>query len=126
LLDPWPRLLRRPVIWNDGPQVGDVQMFADDPDARRLDAVIAAPGPLTPALTAAGVRFVIADGAPGGGPAGVPASGDSGGPGSGDSGVPGSGDGGVPGLAGRLPGCTVVAVAPGLVVYRVAGGRAGQ
>jgi hypothetical protein len=115
LLDPWPRLLSRPVIWNDGAQVGDVQMLADDPAARRLGAVIAAPAPLTPALKAAGVRFVIADGGPGGGSAGVP--------GSGESGVPASGDGGVPGLAGRLPGCTVVIAAPGLVVYRVPGGR---
>jgi hypothetical protein len=111
LLDPWPRLLARPVIWNDGPQVGNVQMMADDPAARRLNAVIAAPGPLTPALKAAGVRFVIADGGPGGS-AGAPASG-------------GTGDGGVPGLAGRLPGATVVTVAPGLVVYRL-GGPAGR
>jgi hypothetical protein len=103
LLDPWPRLLSRPVIWNDGPQVGDVQMLADDPAARRLNAVIAAPGPLTPALKAAGVRFVIADGGPGG-----------------------TGNGGVPGLAGRLPGATVVAVAPGLVVYRLPGTPAGR
>ena len=100
LLDPWPRLLARPVIWNDGPRVGDIQMLADDPAARRLDAVIAAPGPLTPALRTAGVRFVIADGAPGGG--------------------------GVPGLAGRLPGCSVVTTAPGLAVYLVPGGRAGR
>jgi len=106
LLDPWPRLLSRPVIWNDGPRVGDVQMLADDPAARRLDGVIAGPGPLTPALKAAGVRFVIADGGPGSGPA--------------------SGDGGMPGLAGRLPGATVAAVAPGLVVYRVPGGPAAR
>jgi hypothetical protein len=108
LLDPWPRLLSRPVVWNDGPQVGGVQMLADDPAARRLNAAIAAPGPLTPALRAAGVRFVIADGGPGGGPAGVPASG-----------------GGVPGLAGRLPGSTVVTAAPGLVVYRFPAARPG-
>jgi hypothetical protein len=101
LLDPWPRLLSRPVIWNDGPRVGHVQMLADDPAARRLNAVIAAPGPLTPALKAAGVRFVIADG------------------------DRASGDRGVPGLAGRLPGATVVTVAPGLVVYRL-GGPAGR
>jgi len=106
LLDPWPRLLSRPVIWNDGPRVGDVQMLADDPAARRLDGVIAGPGPLTPALKAAGVRFVIADGGPGSGPA--------------------PGDGGMPGLAGRLPGATVAAVAPGLVVYRVPGGPAAR
>ena len=112
LLDPWPRLLSRQVIWNDGPQVGNVQMMADDPAARRLNAVIAAPGPLTPALKAAGVRFVIADGGPGGF-AGAPASG-------------GTGNGGVPGLAGRLPGATVVATAPGLVVYRLPSGPAGR
>ncbi len=94
LLDPWPRLVRRPVIWNDGPLVGAVQMRPDDPAARRLGAVIAAPGPLTPALRAAGVRFVVADGGPG-----------------------------TAGYAGRLPGCTVVAAAPGLAVYQVPGGQ---
>jgi len=52
---------------------------------------------LTAALAAAGVRFVIVDsGAPG----------------------PGTGGTGGPGAA-RLPGCTVVASGPGLVVYRV-------
>jgi len=97
ILDPWPRLLSRPVIWNDGPQVGAVQMLPDDPDARRLGPVVTAPGPLTAALAAAGVRFVIVDsGAPG----------------------PGTGGTGGPGAA-RLPGCTVVASGPGLVVYRV-------
>ena len=94
LLDPWPRLLSRPVIWNDGPQVGTVQMQPDDPDARRLSAVITAPGPLTTALAAAGVRFVIVDSAAGG------------------PGIAGTG-------AARLPGCAVVATAPGLVVYQV-------
>jgi hypothetical protein len=101
LLDPWPRLLSRPAIWNDGPRVGNVRMLADDPAARRLNAAIAAPGPLTPALKAAGARFVITDG------------------------DQASGNGGVPGLAGRLPGATVVTVAPGLVVYRLPGGPAG-
>jgi hypothetical protein len=99
ILDPWPRLLSRPVIWNDGPQVGAVQMLPDDPDARRLGAVVTAPGPLTTALAAAGVRFVIVD-----------------------SGAAGPGVGG-PGASGaaaaRLPGCAVVATGPGLVVYRV-------
>jgi hypothetical protein len=102
ILDPWPRLLSRPVIWNDGPQVGAVQMLPDDPDARRLDPVVTAPGPLTAALAAAGVRFVIVD---------------SGAAGPGTGGTGGLGTGG-PGAA-RLPGCTVVASGPGLVVYRV-------
>ena len=101
MLDPWPRLLSRPVIWNDGPQVGTVQMLPDDPGARRLAAVITAPGPLTTALAAAGVRFVIVDSA-------------TGGPGTSSTG-PGTG-------AARLPGCAVVATAPGLVVYRVPSG----
>jgi len=103
LLDPWPRLVSRPLIWNDGPLVGNVQMRPDDPPRGRLAAAIAAPGPLTPALAAAGVRFVIADGGPGGG----------------------SGGSGPAGYASRLPGCTVVRTAPGLVVYRVPAGRAG-
>jgi hypothetical protein len=100
LLDPWPRLAARQVIWNDGPLVGEVRMLPDDPATRRLGGVIAGAGPLTPALTAAGVRFVIVDSGPGG---------------------PGTS-----GYAGRLPGCTMAAAAPGLVVYQVpvAGPRA--
>jgi hypothetical protein len=61
MLDPWPRLLSRQVIWNDGTQVGTVVMAPDDPAARRLDPVITGTGPLTGALRSAGVRFVIAD-----------------------------------------------------------------
>jgi hypothetical protein len=61
MLDPWPRLLSRPVIWNDGGQVGDAQLAPDDPRARRLDSVIRSPGPLTGSLEAAGVRFVVVD-----------------------------------------------------------------
>ena len=61
VLDPWPRLLSRQVIWNTGPQVGDVKLRPDDPAGRRLERVILSPGPLTAALGAAGVRFVIVD-----------------------------------------------------------------
>ena len=61
MLDPWPRLLSRQVIWNDGPQVGPVGLPPDDPAARRLAGVIRTPGPLTTALAAAGIRFVIID-----------------------------------------------------------------
>jgi hypothetical protein len=61
VLDPWPRLLRRPVIWNDGSRVGGIQLTPDDPRARQLDRVIQSPGPLTGPLAAAGVRFVIID-----------------------------------------------------------------
>jgi len=91
MLDPWPRLVSRRVIWNDGAQVGRVRLRPDDPAARRLAGVIQAPGPLTGPLARAGVRFVIVD--------------------SGGS------------VAGRLPGCTVFAAGPGLVVYRVPGGH---
>jgi hypothetical protein len=61
VLDPWPRLVARPVIWNDGPQVGPLRLRPDNPVARRLDGVIRGGGPLTGALRAAGVRFVISD-----------------------------------------------------------------
>ena len=49
------------MIWNTGPQVGDVKLKPDDPAGRRLERVILAPGPLTTALESAGVRFVIVD-----------------------------------------------------------------
>jgi hypothetical protein len=64
MLDPWPRLLARPVIWNDGTQVGDVRLAPDDPRARRLNAIVAGQGSLTAALRAAGVRFVLVDAGP--------------------------------------------------------------
>ena len=92
LLDPWPRLLRRRVIWNDGVQVGRTVLQPDDPAARRLNGVIQAGGPLTSALAAAGVRFVIVD-----------------------SVIVGSGAS----VASRLPGCAVIAARPGLIVYQV-------
>jgi hypothetical protein len=61
VLDPWTRLLSRPVIWNDGTRVGDVTLAPDDPRARRLDGAIRGGGPLTATLAAAGVRFVLDD-----------------------------------------------------------------
>jgi hypothetical protein len=61
VLDPWPRLVTRPVIWNDGTKVGDVELAPDDPRARRLDAAIRGSGPLTALLRTAGVRFVLDD-----------------------------------------------------------------
>jgi hypothetical protein len=62
MLDPWPRLLSRPVVWNDGVQVGNVRLAPDDPAARRLNAVLAGSGPLTAMLAADGIRFVVMDG----------------------------------------------------------------
>ncbi len=64
MLDAWPRLVSRPVIWNDGTEVGNTALAPDDPRARQLDGLIGSVGPLTAALRAAGVRFVVVDGAP--------------------------------------------------------------
>ncbi|MBV9207536.1 MAG: hypothetical protein JO037_19530 [Actinobacteria bacterium] len=92
VIDPWSRLLSRPVIWNDGTQVGDVELAPDDPRARRLDGVIRGGGPLTAALRAAGVRFVLEDADGPGQRAGA-----------------------------RLPGAVVLVDQPGLTVYRLPG-----
>jgi hypothetical protein len=92
MLDPWPRLLSRTVIWNDGTRVGDIELAPDDPRARRLDGVIDGSGPLTAALRAAGVRFVVNDP-----------------------------DGPGQQVGGRLPGATVLVSQPGLTVYQLPG-----
>jgi hypothetical protein len=104
VLDPWPRLLSRPVIWNDGVQVGSVTIPSEDPRALALNGVISRGAPLTGRLRAAGVRYVIVD-------AGFsPASPSS------RAAEPGR----YP-FRGRLPGCRVVLAGPGLVVYQVPG-----
>jgi hypothetical protein len=95
VLDPWSRLLSRPVIWNDGTRVGDVELAPDDPRARRLDGVIRGGGPLTAALGVAGVRFVVYD-ADGPEPQGQQAG-------------------------ARLPGAVILVDQPGLTVYQLPG-----
>jgi hypothetical protein len=92
VFDPWSKLLARPVIWNDGTKVGEVELAPDDPRARRLDGVIRDGGPLTGVLRAAGIRFVIDD---------ADAAGQR----------PGA----------RLPGAVAVVDEPGLTVYRLPG-----
>jgi hypothetical protein len=92
VLDPWTRLLSRPLIWNDGTQVGDVALAPDDPRARSLAGAIAAGGPLTATLRAAGVRFVLDDA-----------------------------DGPGPQVAARLPGSVVIIDQPGLTIYQLPG-----
>ncbi len=92
VLDPWSRLLSRPVVWNDGTRVGDVELAPDDPRARRLDTVIRGGAPLTATLGAAGVRFVVDDADGPGQQAGA-----------------------------RLPGAVVLVDQPGLTVYRLPG-----
>jgi hypothetical protein len=90
VLDPWTRLLSRPLIWNDGTQVGDVSLAPDDPRARTLASAIGGRGPLTATLRAAGVRFVLDD-------AGRPD----------------------PDITARLPGSVMIIDQPGLTVYQL-------
>jgi hypothetical protein len=91
MLDAWPRLVSRPVIWNDGTRVGDVRMAPDDPRARRLDGVVSSGAPLTAALRAEGIKFVVIDADPR------------------DPGNP----------ATRLSGCRRFVSQPGLQIFRV-------
>jgi hypothetical protein len=100
LLDPWPRLLARQVVWNDGVQVGSLQIPPEDPSAIAISRAITSAGPLTPALQARGYRYVIVDA--GFGPAGS-----------------GQNPGGKYPFRSRLPGCRVVLSGPGLVVYQI-------
>jgi hypothetical protein len=92
VLDPWTRLLSRPLIWNDGTQVGDVALTPDDPRARALASAIGGTSPLTATLRAAGIRFVLDD-------------------------VDGPGSQ----VAGRLPGAMLIISQPGLAVYQLPG-----
>ena len=101
MLDAWPRLVSRPVIWNDGTVVGNLALAPDDPRARSLDGVIGSVGPLTAALQAAGVRFVVVDGAPP------------------DARDPQDAQDTPAGA--RLPGCTAIYNQPDLVVYQIPG-----
>jgi hypothetical protein len=101
VLDPWTKMLRRPVIWNDALQVGSLTVAAEDPAARRLTPAMAAGGPLTGTLVAEGVRYVVVDAGPVLVSAAQPA----------DRGC----------LAGqaRLPGAAVVLASADLVVFRL-------
>jgi hypothetical protein len=92
VLDPWTRLLSRPLIWNDGTQVGPVALTPDDLRARSLDAAIDGTAPLTATLRAAGVRFVLDDA-----------------------------DGRRSQVAARLPGSVIIINLPGLTVYQLPG-----
>jgi hypothetical protein len=98
LLDPWPRMLARRVIWNDGVQVGNIVIPPEDPAALNLNAVIESGQSLTPSLRAAGVRYVIVDAgfgqATARGPADYP-------------------------FQSRLLGCRAVVTGPDLVVYQL-------
>ena len=104
LLDPWPRLLARDVVYNDGVQVGSLQIPPEDPRAIAISAAVTSAAPLTPVLRADGYRYVIVDAGfasppSGGGPA-RPVQ------------LP---------FRSRLAGCRVVFAGPGLDVYLVPG-----
>ena len=102
VLDPWPRMLARTVIWNDAVQVGSVVVPAEDPAARTLSRLITSRAPLTVQLRAAGVRYVIVD-------AGLD------GPSASGAGSLGSASA----LARRLAGAAVVLTAQDIVVYQL-------
>ncbi len=97
VLDPWPRLLQRPVIFNDGVQVGSTRIPPEDAQARLLNALITSGAPLSARLRRAGVRFVIVDAGFGGRAGRYP-------------------------FRGRLPGARVLLAGPGLVVYNLPSG----
>jgi hypothetical protein len=98
--DPWSRLLGREVISNDGLQVGNLTLTQESADSIRLNRIVTASGPLTGALRAAGVLYVVVDAGP-------------------LLGQPGQLPG--PGLAARarLPGAQVVMAGRDLVVFRL-------
>ena len=64
VFDPWARFTGREVISNDGLAVGDLTLAQESADSIRLNRVVTSPGPLTRALSAAGVRYVVVDAGP--------------------------------------------------------------
>jgi hypothetical protein len=107
LLDPWPRLLTRQVIWNDGVQVGSLQIPAEDPAAIAISNAVTSGAPLTSLLEADGYRYVIVD------------SGFSSGSAShGAAPAATAGAGRFP-FRTRLPGCRIAFSGPDLTVYLV-------
>jgi hypothetical protein len=96
VFDPWPRLLARKMIWNDALRVGSTTVAAESISARRLGPAIDSGRPLTAALRAAGVRFVIVDAGP----------------------MLGRPRGQLARIA-RLPGAQVLLASPDLIVFRL-------
>ncbi len=104
--DPWSRLLSREVISNDGLQVGNLTLTQESADSIRLNRIVTARGPLTGALRAAGVLYVVVDSGP---LLGQPAQ----------PGQPGQLSGPVLAARARLPGAQVVMAGRDLVVFRL-------
>jgi hypothetical protein len=102
VFDPWPRLLARDMIVNDALTVGSQTIGQESAAAIRLNRVLARPGPLTAALRAAGVRYVVVDAGP---LLGTPRAGLA--------------------AAARLPGAQLIVASRDLVIFRLAapGGR---
>jgi hypothetical protein len=100
VFDPWSRLLARDVIENDALTVGNQTVGQESAATIRMNRRIAAAGPLTGRLQAAGVRYVVIDAGPllGAATAGLPA-------------------------AARLPGARLVMDSRDLVVFLLGEGR---
>jgi hypothetical protein len=64
VFDPWPRLLGREVIYDDGLQVGRLTLHQESPDSIRLNRIVTRSGPLTMPLRSAGVLYVVIDAGP--------------------------------------------------------------
>ncbi|GAA0957580.1 hypothetical protein [Actinocorallia libanotica] len=59
VLDPWPRMTGRRVVWNDGLRVGDRELAREDPRSVETDRLLRGGGDLTAALADAGFRYVV-------------------------------------------------------------------
>src|SRR5262249_42662456 len=64
VFDPWARVTGRDVISNDGLAVGDLTLAQESADSIRLNRIVTSRSPLTRALRAAGVRYVVVDAGP--------------------------------------------------------------
>ncbi|HEV2240657.1 MAG TPA: hypothetical protein VGR98_06390 [Streptosporangiaceae bacterium] len=77
VFDPWARFTGREVISNDGLAVGNLNLAQESADSIRLNRIVTSRGPLTRALRAAGVRYVVVDAGPLLARAGTPAGQDA-------------------------------------------------
>jgi hypothetical protein len=77
VFDPWARFTRREVISSDGLAVGNLNLAQESADSIRLNRIVTSRGPLTSALRAAGVRYVVVDAGPLLARAGTPAGQDA-------------------------------------------------
>ncbi len=119
VLDPWPRLLARQVVWNDGVQVGSLQIPPESPAAIAISGAVASGAPLTSLLEAQDYRYVIVDAGFSSGAAGGSALGPGSATGSGSA--AGSDNDSKRPFLSRLPGCQIAFSGPGLIVYRIPG-----